>query len=253
MTLRAQSAAAGGARQIGVVGGDGTVGLLLRALVGLDCALGVIPLGTFNNFASSLDIPMSIPEACRVLVDGTPRPVDLGRVTARHPPASYVFKEMVGVGVDAMAFAAGIDVAGPAKIPAGALSSISAIISFRPHPVKFRCPGDRHWTRCTQLLVANTPRYAAAFPVLPEAVPYDGQLNILARTWRGRLDLLRELPAILSGRHLGLQHDVSRVCRAVRVTGHSNVLLHADGEFFCRMPAYVEILPGIVRVLVPPS
>jgi diacylglycerol kinase (ATP) len=162
-----------------------------------------------------------------------------------------VFKEVVGVGVDAMAFAGGIDVAGPAKIPLGAMSALSAVLSFRPHPVKYRWDAHRHWRRCTQLLIANTPTYAAAFPVLPEARPDDGVFNLLSRTWRGRLDLLRELPRILSGRHTDLEHDIASTCRSVQVAGHSNVLLHADGEFYCRLPAAIEILAGAVEVVVP--
>lgn len=251
MTDRARLAASEGFDRVAVAGGDGTVGVMLRAMMGLPTAVGIVPLGTYNNFAGSLGIPNTVADACRVLVEGEERAVDLGRVTARHPRASFIFKEMVGVGMDALAFATGFDVAGPGKIPVGALSALGALLSFRPHPVKFRCDGDRRWTRGTQILIANTPRYAAAFPVLPEALPYDGRLNVLARKWRGRLDLMWELPAILRGRHCDLEHDVTRVCRRVHVKGHSNVLLHADGEFFCRMPAIVEVLPGAVNVVVP--
>lgn len=251
MVGRARQAADEGFDRVAVAGGDGTVGLLLRAMMDQPLPIGIIPLGTFNNFARSLGIPISVPDACRVLVEGVPHAVDLGRVLARNPPATFVFKETVGVGVDAMAFAGGIDVAGPGKIPVGALSALSAVLSFRPHPVKFRCHGERHFHRCTQLLVANTPTFAAAFPVLPEARPDDGIFHVLARTWRGRLDLLAELPRILSGRHCDLEHDVALVCQRVYVAGHSNVLLHADGEFFCRMPASVEILPGAARIVVP--
>lgn len=254
MAERARVVANEGARTLVVAGGDGTLGIVLRALVDLPLerrpALGLIPVGTFNNFARSLAIPTDVNEACRIVATGRPVPVDLGRVTSRNPPASFIFKEVVGVGIDAYAFASGLDVAGPTKIPAGALASISAVLRFRPYPVKYRFEPKHRWHHCTQLLVANTPTCAAAFPILPEARLDDGMFHVLSRTWRGRLDLLAELPRILRGRHCDLEHDKIQTASRVYVTGHSNVLLHADGEFFCRMPATIEMLPGAVRVIV---
>lgn len=256
MVERARAAVAEGVQRIVVAGGDGTVGLLLRAFAGGEPAaprptFGVIPIGTYNNFARALGVPTSVADACSVIGSGRAAAIDLGRVTSRYPPTSFIFKEVVGVGVDANAFASGLDVAGPAKIPVGALATVNAILRFRPYPVKYRFDPHARWQRCTQLLVANTPTCAAAFPVLPEARLDDGLFHVLSRSWRGRLDLLTELPRILSGRHCELEHDQVRTARSLYVTGHSSVLLHADGEFFCRMPATIEMLPAAVQMLLP--
>ncbi len=253
MAERARRALAEGYRRIAVAGGDGTVGVVVRALLGEPVEIGILPIGTFNNFARSLGLPLQLLDAARVLVEGEPRAVDLGRVVSRHPATTFVFKEAVGVGIDAAAFATGPDVPGPSKIPHGIWATLKTLLFFRPKPVKFNCDDDRGWIRCTQLLVANASHYAAAFQILPEARPDDGVFHVLARRWRGRFNLLLELPAILTGRHCRLEHDVTRTCRKVRVAGHSSVLLHADGEFFCRMPATVEILEGAVTVIVPRS
>ena len=256
MTGRACEAVSQGARTIVVAGGDGTVGLVLRALIELPEAsrptVGLLPIGTYNNFARSLGIPSDLAEACRIVSTGQTGSVDLGRVISRNPSASFVFKEVVGVGVDARAFASGLDVAGPAKIPVGALASLRAVLSYRPYPVKYRFEPKQRWQRCTQLLVANTPTCAAGFPVLPEARLDDGLFHVLSRSWRGRLDLMAELPLLLRGRHYELEHDQLQTASRVHVTGHSSVLLHADGEFFCRMPAIIEMLPSAVRVFVAP-
>src|SRR5262245_46672517 len=61
-----------------VAGGDGTVESVAAAMVGTSLPLGVIPAGTFNNFARSLNLPLDPIEACQVIVAGDARPVDVG-------------------------------------------------------------------------------------------------------------------------------------------------------------------------------
>jgi diacylglycerol kinase family enzyme len=63
-----------------VAGGDGTVRFVARRLAGTDNPLGILPLGTFNNFARSLGIPMDLEAAIQVARHGRPTPVTLGRV-----------------------------------------------------------------------------------------------------------------------------------------------------------------------------
>jgi len=251
MARRAQAAASDGYDRVVVAGGDGSVGVVLRALAGTALPIAIIPMGTYNNFAGSLGIPSDLVRACLIAMQGEAGAVDLARVVAQHPPATFVFKEVLGAGVDAMAFGAGVDVAGPAKIPVGALAALSAVVSFRPLPMRFRCDFARHSVHCTQLLVANTPRYGPAIPIVPEADPRDGWLHVMARTWRGRLDLMRELPQIFRGRHRELEHDVLVRARHVTIRGSPRILIHADGEFFCRLPITVEILPAAARVVLP--
>ena len=62
---------------IGVAGGDGTVESVATSLVGTTVPLGIIPVGTFNNFARSLDLPLDPIEACHVILAGKDRPTDV--------------------------------------------------------------------------------------------------------------------------------------------------------------------------------
>lgn len=253
MADRVAEAVQQGYERIAAAGGDGTAGVLVRTMAELPvrATVGILPFGTYNNFASSLGIPSDPEAACRTFCEGRPAPTDLGRVISRHPSTTFVFKEMLGVGVDAAAFSASVDVAGPAKIPMGLISTLGAILSFRARSIRFRCNGQGSWVRCNQILVANTPCYGPSFAVVPEARTDDGSLDVLARIWRGRLDLLRELPAILGGRHRSLEHSLYRRAERIEIIGSKRVLLHADGEFFCRLPVVVEIMPSILQVMVP--
>lgn len=74
-------------------GGDGTINTVAAALLGKSITMGIVPLGTFNYVARLLDIPDKTAEAARILIDGAPRKLHVGRVNQR------VFLNNVGLGV----------------------------------------------------------------------------------------------------------------------------------------------------------
>jgi diacylglycerol kinase family enzyme len=80
---------------IAVAGGDGTVESVASALIGTAVPLGVIPAGTFNNFARSLELPLDPIEACQVILAGNVRPTDVGFANGKP------FFECLGSGLDA--------------------------------------------------------------------------------------------------------------------------------------------------------
>ena len=63
----ARQAAEGGYSMVIAGGGDGTVGATAKGLVGTECPLGILPMGTYNNFARALGLPQDLRAACRVL------------------------------------------------------------------------------------------------------------------------------------------------------------------------------------------
>src|SRR4029077_15572986 len=84
-----------------VAGGDGTVGWVGRKLGDTRDPLGIISMGTFNNFAKSLRLPTTVDAAIRVIKEGRPRPITLGRVNG------HVFLEAAAVGLFGEAIGAG--------------------------------------------------------------------------------------------------------------------------------------------------
>ena len=88
-------------RLVIAAGGDGTVGSVAGRLAGADNALGILPLGTGNDFARSLDIPLNPRRAARLLVSGEISSVDLGRLTRPgQPPVYFAHAATVGLNVD---------------------------------------------------------------------------------------------------------------------------------------------------------
>jgi diacylglycerol kinase (ATP) len=89
---------------IAVAGGDGTVESVASDLVGTTLPLGIIPAGTFNNFAQSLDLSLNPLDACRVILAGNALPTDVGFANQRP------FFECVGFGLDASLYSLGEEI-----------------------------------------------------------------------------------------------------------------------------------------------
>jgi len=75
-----------GARVIAAAGGDGTLSSVAHAILtlGLDVALGVIPIGTLNHFAKDLKIPLTLDAAFDNLIQGERRFIDVASVNERY-------------------------------------------------------------------------------------------------------------------------------------------------------------------------
>lgn len=90
-----------GCQWVAAAGGDGVRGCVAQELIGTELPLGVIPSGTFNNFARSLGLPLDPIAACRVVQQRNVEPVDVG--VANGKP----FFECLGTGLDAALFPIG--------------------------------------------------------------------------------------------------------------------------------------------------
>ncbi len=87
-------------------GGDGTVEDVASQLVGTHTALGILPIGTMNNVARSLGIPLDLNDACALLGAGSTRRVDVGHIMGDEKRDVEYFLETAGLGLTAIAFPA---------------------------------------------------------------------------------------------------------------------------------------------------
>jgi diacylglycerol kinase family enzyme len=139
-----------------VAGGDGTVGHVARAIAGTEVALGVIGLGTFNNFARALGVPEDLEAAIEVARGGAPRPVTVGRVNGR------IFLEAAAVGI----FGEAIELGQSLKdLRFGELGDhLRRLISARPF--QYRLTGDLELEgTALSLVFANTPSTGAELTI----------------------------------------------------------------------------------------
>jgi len=163
----ARAAAKAGYPLVLAAGGDGTVSAVARGLVSSQTVLGVIPLGTYNNVATSLGIPVDVEQACALIAAAPVRAVDVGEVRARGMKRSRVFLEVGAVGI-----AAPLVVAGQG-FEKGRWESVARhlphAIDMAPAVLGVRLDGEGavHRAQSMLALVANTPRGAPVWSWRP--------------------------------------------------------------------------------------
>ncbi|WP_104991012.1 diacylglycerol kinase family protein [Deinococcus sp. NW-56] len=237
------------------VGGDGTVGALLPALVGTGRPLGVIPLGTGNDFAGMLGLKPGDFRAALSRLAGSPRPVDALRVSLQggdRAGETRLLLNGLGMGFDAQLTARLPDA--PAWLPGLGRYAWAALTTLRHltlTPVTADVDGKPLYAGPSILAAAmNGTRYGGGFHISPESDPRDGLLNVVVSGPLGRRQVLRLMALVLPGRHLGdpgVHHQAGRVAE---LAWAQPTWLHLDGDVVGRATGVrVEVLPGAVALL----
>lgn len=236
-----------------VAGGDGTMGTAAGLLVHRDTALGVIPLGTMNNFARSLGVPLDVPAAVRTVAAGKVADVDLGRVD--HAGGMEVFATLTSVGVS-------VEVArrtphrlkrliGPAAYAATALAVVPAHAPFQATVRTGDGRGESFFTH--QLNVANG-RFHAGRVIAADASIDDHQLVAYRLGGRGRAGLsVATLAHVVRGASRRLAGIAFLVTTQVHIATDPVLAVEVDGEVRARTPITVSTEAEALRVMVPPG
>lgn len=244
----ARQAVEEGAELIIAAGGDGTIHAVASALVGNNSTLAIVPVGTMNNIARSLEIPEDIKQACQIIAQGETRTIDVGTVNGN------VFLEVVGIGLEAAIFPAAEEIKqrGWRSTLHGIVESIKTLFSFQP--ARFTISFDRHKKRsyrALQISICNTPYYGARLQFAPQAVMDDGLLDVLIYSNFSKIEFIRHAIAISQGKRDFTPHLRQRKVQTLSISSKPPVKIHADGEPVGITPATITIRPGVLRVRVP--
>ncbi|MEV0719487.1 diacylglycerol kinase family protein [Asanoa sp. NPDC050611] len=169
-----------------VGGGDGTIGAAARHLAHRDVALGLLPLGTTNNFARTVNIPLELDAAIGILTGGKVIDVDLG-MAGEMPFANHI-----GVGLSAEIFATA-----PPRLKkaigrfAYAATALALLSRHRPMRVTVRTDGRSHEYVTHQLYVANGGFHSGR-PITADADADDRLLVAYPVGDARRIQLMRE-------------------------------------------------------------
>ena len=233
---------ASGAERVAVSGGDGTVSTAIQILAKTDTALGVLPQGTANNFATALHIPQSLPSALRNLQEGEITEVDLGRVGNRY------FSESAGVGF----FADALSLYGTSeKKPWRSLVTIvKLIIGLRAHRLKISVDGEDFEQPAVFCVAANSFRMAHSLAVAPSAKITDGLLDLVVFGDLERNELIPYYRALRSQMHISMDKCRMMQGRTVKIESRRRLAVHTDDKVLFRTPVEIYSEPRALKVIV---
>lgn len=250
----AARAEAGGWPAVVACGGDGTVHEVANGLLRAACerggrpraALGILPEGSGNDFAALAGIPCEPAAAARHLLAARPVPTDVGRVGERF------FTNGVGIGLDAATAVEARRIRHLRGLALYALAIVRVLGRFRPPRIRLEVDGvavaDRPLTLVT---VANGGRHGGGFWICPQARIDDGALDICVAEALSRPRILRFLPQVMRGAHVGRPEVTMLRGQRVRITSPDALPVHADGEILATAAheLEIEILRGGLDVL----
>lgn len=233
-------------------GGDGTHHYVINGLFGSEVPLGLLSLGSGNDLAKGLGVPIDPRAAAAVLLHGLPRSIDLARVHRAGNDGYTVYACIAGVGFDSIVTRFANErvrwVHGSLAYPWAILRCLKF---YRPHMLEIRSEGQDFSGEIIFVTIGNNISYGGGVRMAPHARLDDGLLDICIVPAMSKLELLRWVPAAYRGQHLAHPRIAYFQSREVTLTSPSRLELFGDGEFIQELPATIESVPGALRVLVP--
>ena len=224
-----------------VAGGDGTIGSVVRWVADSKHTLGIVSMGTFNNFAKSLHLPTTVDAAVRVIKTGKRRRITLGRLNGK------VFLEAAAIGLFGDVIAAGESAKNRAF---GAFAhDLKHLVEARPF--RYELNGDIKGSGTARSLVfANTTSIGSQLPV-SDTTPVDPYLEFSVHAGATRRDIVgRALSRVVLAKRR--EQGLGQVFRFSRleVTTKPKVRIYADNAQFGRTPATITAELSSLKVIL---
>jgi YegS/Rv2252/BmrU family lipid kinase len=246
------AAASAGADRIIVAGGDGSVHEAVNGILrsASQTALGVIPVGTGNDFAKACSIPLHWEDATRLLADRISndmplRYIDAGRMNDRY------FANGAGIGFDAKIN----HIARSNRLPLGDLVYLIAVFQgvwdgvITPG-VRMRYDTTDYDGPVTLVEVCNGASVGGMFQIAPMAKNDDGFLDLVFVRPVGRLRIFALLPKLIKGTHISAPEVTCARANAISLIAEEPVPSHLDGEVQAMQSEFqIEILERSLAIL----
>ena len=233
-------------------GGDGSVSSVVDFLAHHDVTLGLLPLGTANDFARTLGIPSDVEKACETIAGGKTVDVDLGLAGDNY----YVNVASVGLSVGVtQALSPGL------KRSIGALAypmaAIRAFLTHEPFSARLSFPDGDHepveYERLLQVAVGNGRFYGGGMVVAPASGIDDRNLDIYAIELGRHRDLIGATRYLKSGDFIRNESVSQYRTERVRLETEPGLPVNIDGEVVTRTPQDFSVAHNALKVLVPPE
>jgi len=229
-----------------VGGGDGTLSAVVRYFVNSNSVMGVMPLGTGNQFARDLGIVADVELACRVLIEGRVAAVDVGVA------GNDYFLNVATIGLTTL-IAESLTKESKRRLGrfAYAAAVIKAVRQMHRFQATITTDAGTQTVETVQIVIGNGRFHAGPFPLSPDANITDGILIVYALTASTRWELLQFVLSLPGGRHVGLESVPTFRAKSGMIETLPSQDVIMDGEVVFRTPLKFGLAPKALRVMVP--
>lgn len=259
----AKEAVAAGYDVVVAMGGDGTSNEVLNGLMrareegGGECTMGVLCIGTGNDFAYGVGIPTDLEAGCTALAQGSRRTIDIGRVTGGLYPEGRYFGNGIGVGFDA---AAGFEAAKMPQLHGFLCYLVAALktifLYYKAPLVTIEHDGGTITQRALLVSIMNGQRMGGGFMMAPDGKPDDGLFDLCIAREVSQMRILALIPHFLRGTQATQEPiKTDRAPRVIVAAIEGTLPAHADGETLCAegKRLELELLPRALEIIWQPS
>jgi diacylglycerol kinase (ATP) len=254
----ARQAAEQGYELVIAAGGDGTVHEVVNGLMKVEAdrrpRLGVVPLGSGNDFSHAIGMNPNPSLALRQVLTGAPRKIDVGHLRDGLERSEY-WNNAVGIGFDTLVTIRSRRLTLVRGFMIYLIAVVQTILLNHDAP-RMQVQTDREsWDEAMHLLViCNGDREGGGFHVAPEARPDDGVFHYAGIRGVSRLMMFRLLPEVMAGTHGRFKEVRMGQLQRMSLQADRPLYIHMDGEIFAGFGVDVrqlsiEILPGAIEVM----
>lgn len=247
-TDAAKSAVERGFDLIIAAGGDGTLNEVVAGVSSCEKRpkIGLIPMGTTNDFARALKIPRGIDEALDIIIKGDTIPVDVGVMNGRH------FINIAGGGrLTELTY----DVPSRLKSAIGQLAyylkGIEMLPSIHSSPIRIEYDGEVFDEEAMLFLVGLTNSVGGFEKLAPDSSLNDGKFTLLILKKCNIAEFIRVVSLAIRGEHLEDPLVISTKAENIKITSTEKVLLNLDGEYGGLLPAEFHNLYRHIEMFAP--
>ncbi|MGZ9586525.1 diacylglycerol kinase [Paenibacillus marinisediminis] len=228
-------------------GGDGTLNEVIQGMAVKENRppLGIIPLGTTNDFARALGIPRDWEAACNIIIQQETRPVDVGRANDKY------FINIAGGGsLTELTY----EVPSRLKTMIGPLAYYmkgleKMIFRLRPTELHLKIDGHGEFHEEFMLfLITNTNSVGGFEKLAPGASIDDGLFDVILLKKCNIAEFIRIVTMALRGEHVLDPYVVHVRSNCIEVTSPDHVQLNLDGEYGGTLPAVFDLLPSHLQI-----
>lgn len=219
------------------VGGDGTINEVISGVYKLNGVVGIIPAGTGNDFARSLDISTNFYNAINNIFNGTINEIDTGLIN------NQIFINVASIGLDAHIAAE----ANKLKryftgTKAYIISLLKGLITYKSIKVKVVMEKETIDKRIMLAAFCNGAYYGGGMNIAPTADPTDNLLDICIVEDMSKLKLLKLFPTIFKGKHTVFKEVKVYRAKELLIYSDNDLVINTDGEISCYSPNNEEAI-----------